>query len=418
LVSGVCFAQLGNKVICVDKDKEKINMLNKGIMPIYEENLEELCNQNRKNGNIEFTMDLEYAVKKSDIIFIAVGTPSLPSGDADLSQVIEVAKIIARFIQGYKIIVNKSTVPVGTQKLVTQIIKENMTADYDFDVVSNPEFLREGTAIYDTFNTDRVVIGTDSERAAKIMEELHKPFNAPILIVDPESAEMIKYAANAFLATKISFINEIANICERVGANVEDVARGIGLDKRIGEKFLNAGIGYGGACFPKDTKALVKIAEAYGYDLRIVKQVIEVNNSQKIIPYQKLLKVIPHLEGKVIGILGLAFKPNTDDMREAPSIEIIKKLITSGAVVKAYDPVAMEVSKNILKNVIYCNTSEEVFENADAVILVTEWSQFKNIEISKVLKTMNNNIFIDGRNMFDPKHMKEIGFNYLCIGKN
>jgi UDPglucose 6-dehydrogenase len=229
---------------------------------------------------------------------------------------------------------------------------------------------------------------------------------------------MIKYAANAFLATKISFINEIANICERVGANVEDVARGIGLDKRIGEKFLNAGIGYGGACFPKDTKALVKIAEAYGYDLRIVKQVIEVNNSQKIIPYQKLLKVIPHLEGKVIGILGLAFKPNTDDMREAPSIEIIKKLITSGAVVKAYDPVAMEVSKNILKNVIYCNTSEEVFENADAVILVTEWSQFKNIEISKVLKTMNNNIFIDGRNMFDPKHMKEIGFNYLCIGKN
>jgi UDPglucose 6-dehydrogenase len=336
LVSGVCFAELDHKVICVDISEEKINMLNQGIMPIYEEGLEEMCNRNKDAGRIEFTTDLEHGVRNSDIIFIAVGTPSLPNGQADLSQVEDVARNIAKHMNGYKIIVNKSTVPVGTQKIVTQIINDNLVEQHDFDVVSNPEFLREGTAIFDTMNTDRVVIGTDSEKAAKIMEELHKPFNAPILIVDPESAEMIKYAANAFLATKISFINEIANICERVGANVESVAKGIGLDKRIGDKFLNAGIGYGGACFPKDTKALVKIAEKAGYEFKIVKSIIEVNNNQKIRPFEKLKEKIGELKGKKIGIWGLAFKPNTNDMREAPSLDIINRLILEGARVIAY----------------------------------------------------------------------------------
>lgn len=417
LVSGVCFAEMGNKVICVDIDEEKINMLNNDIMPIYEKDLEELCVKNRKEGRIEFTTDLDYGVKNSDIIFIAVGTPSLPNGDVDMSAVEAVAKGIARAMNGYKVIVDKSTVPVGTQKWVTKIIKENQVEKHDFDVVSNPEFLREGTAVHDTMNTDRVIIGSDSERATKIMVELHKPFNAPIEVMEPESAEMVKYAANAFLATKITFINEIANICEKVGADVVKVAKGIGLDHRISDKFLRAGIGFGGACFPKDTKAIVKIGERLGYDFKVVRSVIEVNELQKLRPIEKLKQALGDINGKTIGILGLAFKPGTDDMREAPSIEIINKIQELGGKIKAYDPVAVKTAKGILKDVQYCKDTYETVKDTDAVILVTEWDEFRNISLEKVKDLVKNPVFIDGRNVFDYDTMTNLGFKYYCIGR-
>lgn len=386
-------------------------------MPIYEEGLEEMCVRNRKEGRIEFTTDLEYAVKKSEVIFIAVGTPSLLSGHADLSQVEAVAKNIAKYMNGYKIIVNKSTVPVGTQKWVTRIIKENQIEKHKFDVVSNPEFLREGTAIYDTMNTDRVVIGSDSEKATQIMVELHKPFNAPIVVTEPESAEMIKYAANAFLATKITFINEIANICEKVGADVNEVAKGIGLDHRISDKFLRAGIGFGGACFPKDTKAIVKIGEKVGYDFKVVKSVIEANDNQKLRPFEKLQKALGNIEGKTIGILGLAFKPGTDDMREAPSIDIINAIQKAGGKVKAYDPIAIGVAKRILRDVEYENSPYEAIKDVDAIILVTEWKEFKELDLGKVKRLAKGNIFIDGRNVFEYDEMTRLGFEYYCIGR-
>lgn len=417
LVSGVCFAELGNRVICVDIDENKIAQLNNDIMPIYEKDLEEMCVRNRKNGRIEFTTNLEHGVKKSDVIFIAVGTPSLPNGQADLAQVEAVAKGIAKYMNGYKIIVNKSTVPVGTQKWVTQIIKENQVVEHDFDVVSVPEFLREGTAVYDTMNPDRIVIGSDSERATKIMMELHKPFNAPIVVTDPESAEMIKYAANAFLATKISFINEIANICEKVGADVKEVAKGIGLDHRISNKFLRAGIGFGGACFPKDTKALIKMGEQVGYNFKILRSVLEVNNNQKLKPFEKLKNALGDIKGRTIAILGLAFKPNTNDMREAPSVEIIKKIQRAGGRVKVYDPAAMETAKSILKNIEYAENPYDTVKNVDAIILVTEWEEFKKLDLERVRKLVKGNIFIDGRNVFNYEKMANLGFEYYSIGR-
>ncbi|MFT9495341.1 UDP-glucose dehydrogenase family protein [Anaerosolibacter sp.] len=417
LVSGVCFAELGNKVICVDIEEEKIRNLNNGIMPIYESDLEDICNRNRQEGRIEFTTSLEHGVKNSEIIFIAVGTPSLPNGQADLSAVEAVATDIAKYMNGYKIIVNKSTVPVGTQKWVTQIIKDNQRQKHDFDVVSNPEFLREGTAVYDTMNTDRVVIGSVSHKASKIMTELHEPFNAPVIITDPESAEMIKYAANAFLATKITFINEIANICEKVGADVKEVAKGIGLDRRISNRFLEPGVGYGGACFPKDTKAIVKIGEKVGYDFEVVKSVIRVNEKQKLRPFKKLEKALGTIEGKRVGILGLSFKPNTDDMREAPSIDIICAIQNAGGTVKAYDPIAMDGAQNILRNVEYANTPYDAVKDVDAVILVTEWKEFEQLDLKRVKDLVKGNIFIDGRNVFNYTEMKKLGFEYYCIGR-
>lgn len=417
LVSGVCFAELKNKVICVDIDQDKISKLNNGIMPIYEENLEEMCNRNRKEDRIKFTTDLEHGVKNSDVIFIAVGTPALPNGQADLSAVEAVAKEIAKHMNGYKIIVDKSTVPVGTQKWVTQIIKDSQTEKHDFDVVSNPEFLREGTAIHDTMNTDRVVIGSDSKRAIEVMVELHKSFSAPMVITDPESAEMIKYAANAFLATKITFINEIANICEKVGADIKEVAKGIGLDNRISPKFLQAGIGFGGACFPKDTKAVTKIGENVGYDFEVVKSVIKVNEKQKLRPFEKLQRSLGTINGKTIGILGLSFKPNTDDMREAPSIDIINAIQKSGGKVKAYDPISIETAKNVLMNVEYANTPYDAVRDVDAIILVTEWKEFSLLDFKKVKELSKGNIFIDGRNVFEYNEMKEFGFEYYCIGR-
>lgn len=417
LVSGVCFAELGNHIICVDTDPIKITKLNKGIMPIYEDGLEEMCNRNRDAGRIEFTTDIDYAVVNSDIIFIAVGTPSLPNGGVDLSQVEMAAKQIAQSMNGYKVIVNKSTVPVGTQKKVTRIIQDNLKAKHEFDVVSNPEFLREGTAIYDTMNTDRIVIGSNSTRAIEILKKLHDPLDAPYVITDPESSELIKYASNAFLATKISFINEIANICELVGADVTEVAKGMGLDARISPKFLQAGIGYGGACFPKDTKAIVNIGEQVGYEFQIVKSVIEVNNKQKKKPFIKLQQVMGEIQGKTIAILGLSFKPNTDDMREAPSIDIINAIQNEGGIVKAFDPASMEMASQLLDNVFFANSPYEAVENADAVILVTEWSEIINMDLQKVSQLMRGRIFIDGRNVYQYDNMKKYGFQYYCIGR-
>ncbi|MGM0472453.1 MAG: UDP-glucose dehydrogenase family protein, partial [Bacillota bacterium] len=342
LVSGACFAELGHDVICVDIDEEKIEQLRNGIMPIYEDGLKKLVDRNYENGNLQFTTSLEKGVTESDIIFIAVGTPSNDQGGADLTAVETVAKGIAQNMNDDKIVINKSTVPVGTGDHVEQLIAEHQTSDYDFSVVSCPEFLREGSAVSDTMNPDRIVIGTADEEAAEILDQLHQDFDAPILHTDRYSAEIIKYAANAFLATKISFINEIANICERTGGNVEEVAKGIGSDHRISDKFLRAGVGFGGACFPKDTKAIVSTAQEYGYDFKIVSSTVEVNEEQKKTMVTKLKKEILNLEGKKITVLGLSFKPNTDDMREAPSRTVIKQLLEAGAEVKAYDPVAME----------------------------------------------------------------------------
>lgn len=417
LVSGTCFAEKGNHVICVDSDASKIAMLEQNIIPIYEPGLEELVRKNKEAGRLSFTTDLRWAVHNSDIIFIAVGTPSLPNGEADLSQVEAVARVIGEEMDSYKIIANKSTVPVGTGDRVRKIISQAQRKKIEFDVVSVPEFLREGTAIHDAMFPDRIVIGAYSEKAASVMEELHKPFNAPILITDIRSAEMIKYASNAFLATKISFINEIANICEKVGADVVTVARGMGLDHRIGEHFLRAGLGYGGSCFPKDTRALIQIAGNCNYDFELLKAVVKVNQLQRYKPVKKLVSIFGELKGRTIGILGLAFKPNTDDLREAPSIDIILELKKLGATVKAYDPVAMENAKKILPDITYCSDPYQAVEGADAVVLVTEWTEFGNLDLDKVKELMRIPIFIDGRNVFDPVEMQQRGFVYYGIGR-
>ena len=418
LVSGACFAELGNQVTCVDIDEEKVEGLRNGVMPIYEPGLEEIVEKNYENGNLDFTTSLAEGVKNSDIIFIAVGTPADENGGADLSAVEAVAKSIAENMKEYKIVVDKSTVPVGTGDWVEEFIAENQVHDCDFDVVSCPEFLREGSAVSDTMNPDRVVIGSNDSKPAEILDELHQDFNAPILHTDRHSAEIIKYAANAFLATKISFINEIANICERAGGNVEEVAKGIGTDHRISDKFLRAGVGFGGACFPKDTKAIVKTAKQNCYDFKIVDSVVEVNELQKERMVNKLKNILPNLAKKTISVLGLSFKPNTDDMREAPSITVVKQLLASGADVKAYDPIAMDEAKEIFDdNIEYCNGAYDAIEDTEAVLLVTEWSEFQNLDLAKVKRLLNKPIFIDGRNCYDLEEMGEAGFIYHSVGR-
>lgn len=417
LVTAVCLADLGHKVTCIDKDEEKIKMLEQGKVPIYEPGLSELLLKNKDAGRISFSTHLSKAIKCSQIIFIAVGTPSLPDGTADLSQVVEVAAKIGESIDGYKIIVNKSTVPVGTGKKIEAIIKEHADGS-DFSVVSNPEFLREGSAIYDAFNPDRIVIGYESLKACEIMKLLYKSLDVDFILTDIESAEMIKYASNAFLATKISFINEIANICERVGADVTEVAKGMGLDKRIGDKFLNAGVGYGGSCFPKDTQALIKIAEAVGYDLKIVKAVEEVNMLQRIAFIKKIEEQLGVLEGKKIGVIGLSFKPNTDDVRDAPCLTIIPALIKRGATIKAYDPVAMSEAEKVLGNqVIYCESLEDAVRDVDAIVLLTEWDEFKSLCFNTIRSLVKELIMIDGRNLFNLKAMQEKGWKYISVGR-
>ena len=440
LVTGVCLAEIGHNVICVDKDESKINMLLNGKMPIYEPGLDKLVEKNVKKKNLIFSSDVESAIKSQDIIFICVGTPPLPDGSADLTQVEEVAKVIGNNLNDYKIIVNKSTVPIGSGDWVSMIINDNtnnshVKSDATFDVVSNPEFLREGTAISDTFFPDRIVLGSSSKSAIDTMKKLYEPIisqkfdlmdisfdpknskSIPIVETDLVSAEMIKYAANSFLATKISFINEIANICEKAGADVNMVAYGIGLDSRIGTKFLNAGIGWGGSCFPKDVLALTKIAAEYGLATQLLNSVVNVNNQQRLKVVQKVQETLKIIKGKSIGVLGISFKPNTDDTRDSPPITIMNNLVNLGAKVKAYDPVVKKTPETLNSKVLICSSTEDIFRDSDLVILATEWEDFKDLnykENGKLMKDMN---FIDGRNFLDKDEMISYGFNYLGIGR-
>ncbi|MBC7186584.1 MAG: UDP-glucose/GDP-mannose dehydrogenase family protein [Calditrichaeota bacterium] len=420
LVTGTCLAELGNDVVCVDKDQTKIEKLKKGIIPIYEPGLEDLVAKNVREGRLHFDTDLKPATERSLVIFIAVGTPPKEDGSADLQHVGEVAKEIAKYMTDYKVIVNKSTVPVGAGKWVKELIEKHQTHKVKFSVVSNPEFLREGSAIDDFMRPDRVVIGGEDSEAIAIMKDLYSPLyliETPFVITNLASAELIKYASNAFLATKISFINEIALVCERVGADVHHVAKGMGLDNRIGRKFLHPGPGFGGSCFPKDTRALVQVAEQVGCDLRIVKATIEVNERQRQIMIDKIKTAVGDLKGKVIGVLGLSFKPNTDDMREAPSITIINALLKEGAIVKAYDPAAMEEAKKILKEVRYCKETYEVPKDADALVFMTEWNQFRSLDLDRLKKLLRKPVVIDLRNIYEPDKMREKGFAYYAVGR-
>lgn len=420
LVTGACFAEFGNDVICIDNNERKIHNLQKGILPIYEPGLDVMVSKNVKEGRLSFTTDLKDAVKKSLVIFIAVGTPRKEDGSADLQYVEEVAKGIARHSDGYKVIVNKSTVPVGAGKWIKKIIQENQQEKINFSVVSNPEFLREGSAIEDFMRPDRVVIGAEDSEAMAIMRDLYSPLyliETPFVITNLESAELSKYAANAFLATKVSFINEIANICERVGADVHHVAMGMGLDNRIGRKFLHPGPGFGGSCFPKDTQALVQLAQDHDYPFRIVESVIKVNELQKKSMIGKIKNAVGDLNGKTLGVLGLSFKPNTDDMRDAPSITIINGLQKEGARIKAFDPAAMKEAGKVLKDVIYCKDTYEVAENSDALIFITEWNQFRSLDLDKIKSLLKAPVIIDLRNIYEPDKMREKGFEYVSVGR-
>lgn len=417
LVTGVCLADVGNTVVCIDNDHKKIEKLSKNIMPIYEPGLEELVIKNKKEGRLSFSTNIAEGVKHSEIIFISVNTPPKPNGEADLTAVAHVSREIALNMDSYKIIVDKSTVPVETGEKVAETIKRYNKHNIDFDVVSNPEFLREGTAISDTMHPDRIIIGTNSVRAAQILQELYSPLNAKTIITDIKSAEIIKHASNSFLAMKISYINALANVCERAGADVEKVAEGMGLDKRIGRSFLDAGIGYGGACFPKDVSAFIKIAEKLNVDFKLLKAVEEINKQQWHNFLKKIEDTLWVVSGKTIGILGISFKPNTDDIRNAPSIEIIEALQKEGAKVKAYDPQAMENAKAVLKNVTFCNDIYEVAQDAEALVILTEWDDFKHMDLERIRKLLVHPIIIDGRNMFDPLEMETNGFVYKSIGR-
>ncbi len=418
LVTGAVFADLGNDVVCIDKDGAKIEMLRAGRMPIYEPGLEELVERNVTDGRLGFTTDLAQAVRRADLIFIAVGTPPKASGESDLSAVEEVALGIARALDRYKVIVNKSTVPVGTGDLVWDIIARNRRRPVDFDVVSNPEFLREGSAIEDTLRPDRIVVGAPNQQVAMTLLELYAPLERPMIITDVHSAEMIKYASNAFLATKISFINAVANICELAGADVTQVVKGMGLDPRIGSAFLQPGLGYGGSCFPKDTDSLIQTAQSLGYDFRLLRSVVEANRERAQRFVGLIRKVLDPLDDRVIAVLGLAFKPKTDDMREARSVEVIGGLLGAGARVRAYDPAAMANAKSLLPpSVDYCQSSYEAAEGADAIAIVTEWNEFKLLNLERLRGVMRRPLVFDGRNIYEPERMRRLGFEYHSIGR-
>src|SRR3989344_1419114 len=417
LVTGACFAELGNDVVCVDIDEGKISKLNQDIIPIFEPGLEELLIKNRKKGKISFTTDLKKTIKESEIIFICVGTPPKKNGEADLSYVEDVARTIADVMDSYKIIVEKSTVPVETGDKIAKSIKSYNAHKVDFDVVSNPEFLREGSAVNDFMHPDRIVIGCESERAKDIMKKLYSPLKAPIIFTDIKSAEIIKHASNSFLAAKISFINAIASICEAAGADVEKVAEGMGYDKRIGRGFLDAGIGYGGFCFPKDAEAFIRISEKLGYDFKMLKAVQEINAMQKKNFVKKIEKALWVVKGKTIGVLGLAFKPNTDVMRFAPSIDIIQELQKEGAKIKAYDPEAMQKAGQIFNDIAYFNSPYETAAGSDALVILTEWKEFKEIDLKRIKPLMKHPLIIDGRNIYNPEEMRKEGFVYISIGR-
>lgn len=417
LVSAACFAELGNKVICVDNNKSRIAGLKKSIMPFYEPGMKEIVVRNVKKRRLTFTTDLKEAVRKSLAIFIAVGTPPKENGEADLTDIERVAQGIARYMPGYRLIVEKSTVPVETGGWVQRTIRANIRGKKEFDVASNPEFLREGQAIEDTMHPDRIVLGVESKKAKDILIQLYRPLKAPLIVTDIKSAELIKHASNSFLATKISFINAIANICEKVGADVAKVAEGIGSDSRIGDKFLNAGCGYGGFCFPKDLEAFVRIAEKKGYDFQLLKAVKAINEDQKDLMVKKAEGALWNLKGKTIGILGLSFKPGTDDLRFAPSIDIIEKLKLQGAKICAFDPQAMKEARRILKNIKFCRDVYETAKDSDCLVILTEWDEFKKVDFKKIKKLLKQPVIIDGRNMYDPQKMKKLGFRYFGIGR-
>lgn len=423
LVSGACFAEFGANVTCVDVDAAKIERLQAGKIPIYEPGLDDLVKKNVEQGRLQFSSSYNDIISNSDLIFIAVGTPSRHGdGHADLSYVFQAAKDIAPYLKNYTVIVDKSTVPVGTARNVKRIISEE-NPEADFDLASNPEFLREGAAISDFMRPDRVVIGVESEKAEKLLRNLYRPLNlieSPILITGLETAELIKYASNAFLATKISFINEMAALCEAVGADVHDVSKGMGMDGRIGRKFLHPGPGYGGSCFPKDTRALARIAQEHGAASRIVESVIEVNEAQKARMIKKIRSALGGDESnKTVAVLGLTFKPETDDMREAPSLSILPKLIENGMQVRAHDPQGMKEAKELLpESIVYYDDLDEVFCNVDAVILFTEWNVYRGMDMAKILEKMSGNILIDLRNVYESEEMKTIGFDYHCVGRS
>lgn len=448
LVTGVCLAHIGHDVICVDNNEEKVKVMKAGQSPIYEPGLSELMQQAIQEGRIQFTTDLGAGVNHGEILFIAVGTPPLPTGESDTRYVEAVARGIGTHLNGgYKVIVNKSTVPIGSGDWVRMIVLDGVSerqkalvpsgggtatteAKPDFDVVSNPEFLREGSAVFDTFNPDRIVLGSNNPKAIAMMKDLYAPIvsrqfaedkslpTVPVVVTDLSSAEMVKYASNSFLATKISFINEIANICDRVGADVTQVAQGIGLDSRIGGKFLQAGIGWGGSCFPKDVAALVHTADDYGYEAPLLKAAVDVNKRQRLIAVEKLQQVLKILKGKTVGLLGLTFKPDTDDMRDAPALDLIEQLTRLGAKVKAYDPIVSQSGlRDGLSNVMVETDPERLADGCDALVLVTDWKQFMALDYKRMAELMNSPIVIDGRNFLDKKALEAIGFQYVGIGR-
>jgi UDPglucose 6-dehydrogenase len=419
LVTGTCFAEVGHNVLCVDCDELKVKLLQEGGIPIFEPGLEEMVKKNVTEGRLNFTASTAEGVEKSDVIFIAVPTPPLEDGSVDLSFIERVARDIADAMTSYKVVVDKSTVPVKTGEKVGETIKRYCKAECDFDVVSNPEFLREGFAVEDLMNPDRIVVGTASEKPKAAMREIYEPFNAPIIFTDINSAELIKHAANSFLAMKISYINAVAVICEASGANVEEVANGIGMDERIGRRFLNASLGFGGSCFPKDLSAFIHISEELGYDFGLLKEVQKINTRQMDRFLKKISDALWILKGKTIGVLGLAFKHNTDDIRMSPAIEVCQRLIKEGATLRVYDPKAMEKAKGILPEdrVKYVDDMDSVPEDCDALVVVTEWAEFKNLDLARARDSMTSPLFFDGRNLFDPREVKQFGFTYKSIGR-
>jgi UDPglucose 6-dehydrogenase len=421
LVSGACLADFGHTVECVDIDKSRIDTLNKGEIPIYEPGLKDVVARNVAAGRLNFAIGLEHGVRASDVVYIAVGTPPLQDGGTDMSYVFGAAEELARYLEGYKVIVQKSTVPVGSARRVSEIIKKNAPAGAEFDFVSNPEFLREGSALEDFMRPNRVVIGAESDRAREMMKEVYRPLyllETPIVSTSLESAEMIKYAANSFLATKISFINEIAAICERTGANVDDVARGVGFDGRIGSKFLHAGVGYGGSCLPKDVSSLIHLSREKGYEPSIIAAVHTLNAALVDRAVEKLTNALGGIDGKTVGLLGLAFKPNTDDLREAPSLKMVERLSAGGARIKAFDPIAIDnFKKESTVEVECCKNAYDCAEGCDAIVLVTEWNEFRELDFERLSQLMQGNVFIDCRNVYKGERAEKFGFVYDSFGR-
>lgn len=420
LVSGACFAEFGVDVTCVDVDVTKIEKLHQGIIPIYEPGLDQLVHKNVKAGRLHFTTDIKSAVEQALVVFLAVGTPPQADGTPDMSYYRQAAKDVADAMNGYKVLVTKSTVPVGTGKWLKEFVAENLNIDTEFGVASNPEFLREGAAIEDFMRPDRVVIGSNENRAIEVMKDLYRPLfliETPIVITSLEAAELIKYAANAFLATKITFINEVANLCDAIGCDVHDVARGMGMDNRIGRKFLHPGPGYGGSCFPKDTRALTTVADQFGVETRIVDAVIEANERQRDAMIPKIEKLVGDLAGKRVGMLGLSFKPETDDMRESPAIDIIKSIVAKGGTVRAFDPVAMEESKHFVTGIEYATDEYDAIDGADVMVIVTEWNQFRALDMERVKRLLKAPKIADLRNVYEPGDMRELGFEYVGVGR-